>query len=148
MKIVIPRSVRLVLSAEKWNVEQTIVNYGQFDKICKLYLQPVVKTFSLSRIGRTLVKIRQTRLVLRSVAMDEGKRELRVISSVGYSFSLFLRSTRTILFGMHWFDFGCLHYYCLGIIRKLCEQLSTYPSNDLITVTWWQVMVNYFLGEG
>ena len=29
MKIVIPRSVRLVLSAEKWNVEQTIVNYGQ-----------------------------------------------------------------------------------------------------------------------
>ena len=47
------------------------------------------KTFSLSRIGRTLVKIRQTRLMLSSAAMDEGERELRIISSVSYSFFIF-----------------------------------------------------------
>ena len=34
------------------------------------------------------------------------------------------------------------------IIRKLCEQLSTYPSNDPTTVNWWQLMVNVRVGEG
>ena len=47
------------------------------------------KNFSLSCIGRTLVKIRQTRLMLSSAAMDEGERELRIISSVSYSFFFF-----------------------------------------------------------
>ena len=64
-------------------------NMGKVDKICQLYLQPVVKTFSLSRIGRTVVKIRQTRLTLCCAARDEGERELRIISSVSYSFFLF-----------------------------------------------------------
>ena len=56
-------------------------NMSKVDKICQLYLQPVVKTFSLSRIGRTVVKIRQTRLTLCCAARDEGERELRIISS-------------------------------------------------------------------
>ena len=64
-------------------------NMGKVDKICQLYLQPVVKTFSLSRIGRTVVKIRQTRLTLCCAARDEGERELRIISSVSYSFFFF-----------------------------------------------------------
>ena len=34
------------------------------------------------------------------------------------------------------------------IIRKLWEQLSTYPSNDPTTVNWWQLMVNVRVGEG
>ena len=37
MKKVIPRSVRLILSAEKWNVEQTIVKFVQI----RLDMQPV-----------------------------------------------------------------------------------------------------------
>ena len=64
-------------------------NMGKVDKICQLYLQPVVKTFSLSCIGRTVVKIRQTRLTLCCAARDEGERELRIISSVSYSFFIF-----------------------------------------------------------
>ena len=66
-------------------------NMGKVDKICQLYLQPVV-TFSLSRIGRTVVKIRQTRLTLCCAARDEGERELRIISSVSYSFFFFFFS--------------------------------------------------------
>ena len=52
---------------------------GKVDKICQLYLQPVVKTFSLSRIGRTVVKIRQTRLMLCSTAMDEAMDDKKLI---------------------------------------------------------------------
>ena len=37
MKKVIPRSVRLIWSAEKWNVEQTIVKFEQI----RLDIQPV-----------------------------------------------------------------------------------------------------------
>ena len=65
---------------------------GKVDKICQLYLQPLVKTFSLSRIGRTVVKIRQTRLTLCCAARDESERELRIISSVSYSFFFFFFS--------------------------------------------------------
>ena len=53
----------------------------------------------------------------------------------------------TIVF-VHLFHFCCLHLDCLGIIRKLCEQLRTYPSKDPTTVNWWQVMVNVRLGGG
>ena len=60
---------------------------GKVDKICQLYLQPVVKPFSLSRMGRTVVKIRQTRLKLCCAAGDEGERELRIISSVSYQYN-------------------------------------------------------------
>ena len=67
---------------------------GKVDKICQLYLQPVVKTFSLSRIGRTVVKIRQTRLTLCCAARDESERELRIISSVSYSFFFFFKYNR------------------------------------------------------
>ena len=52
---------------------------GKVDKICQLYLQPIVKTFSLSRIGRTVVKIRQTRLILCSTAMDEAMDDKKLI---------------------------------------------------------------------
>ena len=52
---------------------------GKVDKICQLYLQPIVKTFSLSRIGRTVVKIRQTRLMLCSAAMDEATDDTKLI---------------------------------------------------------------------
>ena len=52
---------------------------GKVDKICQLYLQPIVKTFSLSRIGRTVVKIRQTRLMLCSTAMDEAMDDKKLI---------------------------------------------------------------------
>ena len=52
---------------------------GKVDKICQLYLQPIVKTFSLSRIGRTIVKIRQTRLMLCSTAMDEAMDDKKLI---------------------------------------------------------------------
>ena len=52
---------------------------GKVDKICQLYLQPVVKTFSLSRIGRTVVRIRQTRLMLCSTAMDEAMDDKKLI---------------------------------------------------------------------
>ena len=54
----------------------------------------------------------------------------------------------TLEFGKYLFHFCFLHYYCLGITRKLCEQLSTYPSNDPTKVNWWQVMVNVRLVEG
>ena len=64
-------------------------NMGKVDKICQLYLQPLVKTFSLSRIQRTVIKIRQTRLTLCCAARDESERELRIISSVSYSFFFF-----------------------------------------------------------
>ena len=43
----------------------------------------------------------------------------------------------TLEFGKHLFHFCFLHYYCLGITRKLCEQLSTYPSNDPTTLNLW-----------
>ena len=52
---------------------------GKVDKICQLYLQPVVKTFPLSRIGRTVVRIRQTRLMLCSTAMDEAMDDKKLI---------------------------------------------------------------------
>ena len=35
-------------------------------------------------VKQTLVNIRQTRLMLFSSAIDEGKREVRIISSVSY----------------------------------------------------------------
>ena len=54
----------------------------------------------------------------------------------------------TLGFGKHLFHFCFLHYYCLGITRKLCEQLSTYPSNDPTKVNWWQVMVSVRLVSG
>ena len=37
--------------------------------------------------------------MLCSAAMDEGKQEIRNISSVSYSFFFFLNQKRTILFG-------------------------------------------------
>ena len=67
-------------------------NMGKVDKICLLYLQPVIKPFSLLLIERTVVKIRQTRLTLCSAARDEGERELRIVSSVSYSFFFFFFS--------------------------------------------------------
>ena len=54
----------------------------------------------------------------------------------------------TLGFGKHLFHFCLLHYYCLGITRKLCEHLSTYPSGDPTAVNWCQVMVNVRLVEG
>ena len=33
-------------------------------------------------------------------------------------------------------------------IKKLCEQLSTKPSNDPTTVNWLQIVVKVRLGEG
>ena len=52
---------------------------GKVEKICQLYLQLVVKTFLKSRIGRTVVKIRQTRLMLCCAAMDEAMDDTKLI---------------------------------------------------------------------
>ena len=54
-------------------------NMGKVEKICQLYLQLVVKTFSKSCIGRTVVKIKQTRLMLCSAAMDEAMDDTKLI---------------------------------------------------------------------
>ena len=54
-------------------------NMGKVEKICQLYLQLVEKTFLKSRIGRTVVKIRQTRLMLCSAAMDEAMDDMKLI---------------------------------------------------------------------
>ena len=52
---------------------------GKVEKICQLYRQLVVKTFSKSSIGRTVVKIKQTRLMLCSAAMDEAMDDTNLI---------------------------------------------------------------------
>ena len=54
-------------------------NMGKVEKICQLYLQLVEKTFLKSRIGRTVVEIRQTRLMLCSAAMDEAMDDTKLI---------------------------------------------------------------------
>ena len=49
----------------------------------------------------------------------------------------------TLGFGKHLFHFCFLHYYCLVITRKLCEQLSTYLSNDPTTVKLWLLIQTF-----
>ena len=66
-------------SSQRMSFRMQKSNMGKVEKISQLYLQLVVKTFSKSCIGRTVVKIKQTRLMLCSAAMDEAMDDTNLI---------------------------------------------------------------------
>ena len=54
---------------------------------------------------RTVVKIRQTRLMLCSAAMDEGKQEISNTSSVSYSFFYIIKNH---IIWFHYISASCI----------------------------------------
>ena len=107
----------------------------------KVNTMHITKNLSILANGRRMVDKRQSlRLrwtIVFKTNLSVNDDEKIWVNFLYISCDLGIAIYFTLEFGKHLFHFCFLHYYCLGITRKLCEQLSTYPSNDPTTLNLW-----------
>ena len=94
-----------------------------------------------------MVKIRQTRLTLCCAARDEGERELRIISSVSYSFFLFFSIIENHIIWQALVLFLLLTLLLFGYNQEIMWTTEHLPLQRPNNSQLRQVMVNVLLGE-